>query len=74
MKDVIVLAGRTAYTSAMAAGGGAYLADWRIPDANLDIYSPEHIAVSPDGSTIYATDLAANRVLVLSVRMPNQGR
>ena len=58
----------------MLSARGAYLADWRIPDANPDIYSPEHIAVSPDGSTIYATDLAANRVLVLSVRMPNQGR
>ena len=58
----------------MLSARGAYLADWRIPDGNPDIYSPEHIAVSPDGSTVYATDLAANRVLVLNVAMPNRGR
>lgn len=57
----------------MLSARGAYLADWRIPDANPDIYSPEHIAISPDGSTVYATDLAANRVLVLHVRMPDDG-
>jgi len=46
---------------------GAYVSEWRIPDADLVVYSPEHIATSPDGSTVYATDLARNRVLVLSV-------
>ena len=34
---------------------------------NPGIYSPEHISVSPDGATVYATDLASNRVLVLAV-------
>ncbi len=33
--------------------------------------SPEHIAASPDGSTVYATDLARNRVLVLAVTPPS---
>ncbi len=56
----------------MLSARGVYVADWRIPDANPDIYSPEHIAISPDGSTVYATDLAANRVLVLNVRMPHE--
>lgn len=51
----------------MLSDDGEYAAEWRIADANPNVYSPEHIAVSPDGSTVYATDLAANRVLVLSV-------
>jgi len=58
----------------MLSARGAYLADWRIPDASPDIYSPEHIALSADGSTVYTTDLATDRVLVLSVRMPDEGR
>ncbi|MBI4660604.1 MAG: NHL repeat-containing protein, partial [Verrucomicrobia bacterium] len=44
---------------------GEYLAEWKIPDAAPDIHSPEKIAVAPDGRTVYATDLAANRILVL---------
>lgn len=57
----------------MLSADGAYIADWRIPDANPDIYSPEKVAVSPDGSTVYATDLANNRVVVLSVmRAPSR--
>lgn len=51
---------------------GAYVADWRIPRADADIYSPEHIAVSPDGSIVYATDLANNQVLVLTVSVPER--
>jgi hypothetical protein len=46
---------------------GAYVSEWRIADADPNVYSPEHIATSPDGSTVYATDLAGHRVLVLSV-------
>jgi len=56
----------------MLSAQGAYLADWRIPDANPDIYSPEHIALSPDGATVYATDLAKNRLLVLTARVPQE--
>lgn len=48
-----------------------YVTDWRLPnpdsDVYSDVYSPEHVAVSADGSTVYATDLAGNRVLVLGV-------
>lgn len=51
----------------MLSGDGQYVAEWRIPDANPGVYSPEHVGVSPDGATVYATDLARNRVLVLSV-------
>lgn len=51
----------------MLSDDGKYAAEWRIGDANPNVYSPEHIAVSLDGSTIYATDLAGNRVLVLTV-------
>lgn len=46
---------------------GEYLAEWKISDAAPEIHSPEKIAVAPDGHTVYATDLAANRILVLKV-------
>ncbi|MFQ5740201.1 MAG: NHL repeat-containing protein [Acidobacteriota bacterium] len=51
----------------MLSKRGEFLTDWTIPDANPKIYSPEHTAVSPDGLTVYATDLQANRVLILKV-------
>ena len=51
----------------MLSREGEYLAEWRIPDADSPVYSPEHLASSTDGSTVYATDLAGNRGLVLSV-------
>lgn len=54
----------------MLAADGAYVTDWRLPNAGSDVYSPEHVAASPDGSTVYATDLAGNRVLVLAVTPP----
>lgn len=56
----------------MLSAGGSYVAEWRIPDADPNIYSPEHLAVSSDGSTVYATDLASDRVLVLRVARPGQ--
>ncbi len=46
---------------------GEYLTEWKIPDAAPEIHSPEKIGVAPDGRTVYATDLAANRILVLKV-------
>jgi len=52
----------------MLSTDGKFLAQWKIPDPNPRIYSPEQIAVSPEGKTVYATDLAGNRVIVLSVR------
>jgi DNA-binding beta-propeller fold protein YncE len=51
----------------MLSAKGEFLAEWKIPDAAPDIHSPEKIAVAPDGRTVYATDLAANRILVLKV-------
>lgn len=51
----------------MLSAESAYVAEWRIPDADPTVFSPEHVATSPDGSTVYATDLAGNRVLVLAV-------
>lgn len=51
----------------MLTAGGKRITDWVIPSANPNIFSPEQIAVSADGKTVYATDLGANRVLVLKV-------
>lgn len=52
----------------MLSRNGERLAEWGIPNPNPNIFSPEHIAASPDGAMVYATDLANNRVLVLRVR------
>ncbi|HUP46655.1 MAG TPA: NHL repeat-containing protein [Thermoanaerobaculia bacterium] len=51
----------------MLSSAGESVAQWRVRDATPGIYSPEHVAVSPDGTTLYATDLASNRVIVLRV-------
>ncbi len=51
----------------MLSAEGDYLTHWRVPDANPDVYSPGHVAVSADGATVYATDLAGDRVLVLAI-------
>jgi tripartite motif-containing protein 71 len=51
----------------MLSSDGGYITDWRVPDPNPGVYSPEHVAVSADGATVYATDLAGDRVLVLAV-------
>lgn len=51
----------------MLSPEGEYVTEWRVPDPNPDVYSPEHLAVSPDGATVYATDLAGDRVVVLAV-------
>lgn len=51
----------------MLSAKGEFLAEWKIPEAAPEIHSPEKIAVAPDGRTVYATDLAANRILVLNV-------
>lgn len=53
----------------MLSERGERLGSWVLPDAGPDVYSPEHIAVSPDGATVYATDLALDRVLVLAVTL-----
>ncbi len=46
---------------------GEYVTEWKIPDADPGIYSPEKIAASPDGRLVYATDFAANRIIVLQL-------
>lgn len=54
----------------MLSAKGEYVTDWRLPNPDSNVYSPEHVAASADGSTVYATDLAGNRVLVLAVTPP----
>jgi DNA-binding beta-propeller fold protein YncE len=54
----------------MESPAGEYLAHWQIPNASSDVFSPEHVALSPNGSTVYATDLAGDRILVLTVTPP----
>lgn len=55
----------------MLSASGSYVAEWLIPDPDPNIYSPEHLVVSANGSTVYATDLAGDRVLVLKVTPPD---
>ncbi|MEW6321318.1 MAG: NHL repeat-containing protein [Acidobacteriota bacterium] len=54
----------------MLSSEGAYLTEWRVPDADPAVYSPEHLAVSRDGTMVYATDLGRDRLLVLRATMP----
>lgn len=49
---------------------GEYVAEWKMSDPDPMIHSPEKIAVSPDGRTVYATDYAANRIIVLRLTEP----
>ena len=51
----------------MLSAKGEYVADWSIPDSNPNVFSPEQVAVTRDGETVYATDLSANRILILAV-------
>lgn len=49
---------------------GDYAGEWRLPNAPSGVNTPEQIAMSPDGTTLYTTDLPGNRVLVLKVGSP----
>ncbi len=51
----------------MLSSTGEFVSEWRLPEANPAVYSPEHVAISPDGKTVYATDFARNQVVVLRV-------
>jgi len=52
---------------------GEYVAEWTMPDADPAIHSPGKVAVSPDGSRVYATDFAANRIIILRLTEPSAG-
>jgi len=54
----------------MLSAGGKFLGEWKMPNANPHIYSPEQIAISRDGKIVYATDLGGSRVIVLEVHSP----
>ncbi len=46
---------------------GNFVSELHIPDSAGKAQTPIQVAVSPDGRTVYATDIANNRVLVLAV-------
>jgi len=46
---------------------GSFISAWALKEPKEN-YSPTMVAVSPDGSRVYATDTANDRVLVLGVR------
>jgi len=54
----------------MLSATGGYIAEWKVPDADPTIHSPEQIAISPDGRTLYATDYAADRIIILRRTSP----
>jgi len=62
---LIVVADSANHRVALLSPDGKFESAWRIPHASRRIFSPEHIAVSPDGRTVYATDFAGNRIIVL---------
>ncbi len=66
-RGVLHLADSGNHRVVMLSPEGEYVTEWRVPNADPNVYSPEHVAVSPDGRTLYAADAARNRVLVLAV-------
>ncbi|MGH7955508.1 MAG: NHL repeat-containing protein, partial [Opitutaceae bacterium] len=65
--DFIHVADSGNHRVVMLTPRGEYVAELKIPDPMPAIHSPEKVAVSPDGRTVYATDYAANRIAVLRV-------
>lgn len=70
LRGIIHVADSGNHRVVMLSPAGEYLAHWQIPNASSDVFSPEHVAVSPDGFTVYATDLAGDRILVLRAAQP----
>ncbi len=66
-RGLISVADSANHRVVMLSPEGRYEAEWRISAVSRGIFSPEHIAVSPDGGTVYATDFANNRLIVLGV-------
>ena len=52
----------------MLSKDGKFASGWELPNPNPKVYSPEQVAVSPDGNTVYATGFAGDRVIVLSLQ------
>lgn len=67
---LIVVADSANHRVVLLSPDGRFESAWRIPEAPHRIFSPEHIAVSPDGRTVYATDFAENRIIVLRIVPP----
>ena len=79
--DVIVAAGATFgagsgrihvadarnYRVVMLDEGGRFVTDYVLSHRRGGPFSPMQVAVSPDGRQLYATDLANDRVVVLTV-------
>lgn len=51
----------------MLDADGRFVTEWVLSD-RAEQYSPTMVAVSPDGSRVYATDIANDRVIVLEVQ------
>jgi DNA-binding beta-propeller fold protein YncE len=55
------------YRVAMLDAGGRFVTDYVLSHRRSGPFSPMQVAASPDGRQVYATDLANDRVVVLSV-------
>ena len=55
------------YRVAMLDEHGRFVSEYTLSHRRGGPYSPMQVAVSPDGKTVYATDLANDRVVVLGV-------
>ncbi|CAN5147126.1 hypothetical protein BH24PSE2_BH24PSE2_06760 [soil metagenome] len=55
------------YRVSMLDARGGFVTDYTLSHRRSGPYSPMQVAVSPDGTTLYATDIANDRVIVLTV-------
>lgn len=55
------------YRLAMLDARGDFVTDYTLAHRRGGPYAPMQVAVSPDGQTLYATDIANDRVVVLTV-------
>ena len=46
---------------------GRFVCQFHIPDSSGKAQTPIRLAVSPNGRTVYAADIANNRILMLAV-------
>ncbi len=51
----------------MLSANGKFVTDWELPNPSPKVFSPEQVAISPGGSTVYATDFGGNRVIVVGI-------
>lgn len=69
--DVIHVADSKNRRLVMLDAHGHFVTGWKVPGATGKAQTPIQVALSPDGKTVYTTDIANNRLAVLGVEQTN---